>query len=137
MRLRTGHNRLNAHIFRKRKLAPSPTCHCHLEDRTYSAEVPVSAGSVTRCVANNSPATHRTLQQQGGTGDDDRPRLSCRPDSQWRSHRPHSSFRLDTQCSSDREAARRISLGFLEGRYISAELSFLVQERQTLWPIRV
>ena len=34
MRLRTGHCRLNAHMFRKLKLAPSPTCPCGLEDQT-------------------------------------------------------------------------------------------------------
>ena len=34
MRLRTGHSRLNAHMFRKMKLAPSPTCNCGLEDQT-------------------------------------------------------------------------------------------------------
>ena len=34
MRLHTGHNRLNAHMFRKMKLAPSPTCNCGLEDQT-------------------------------------------------------------------------------------------------------
>ena len=34
MRLRTGHNQLNAHMFRKMKLAPSSTCNCGLEDQT-------------------------------------------------------------------------------------------------------
>ena len=34
MRLRTGRNRLNAHMFRKMKLAPSPTYYCSLEDQT-------------------------------------------------------------------------------------------------------
>jgi hypothetical protein len=34
MRLRTGHCRLNAHMFRKLKLAPSPTCSCGLDDQT-------------------------------------------------------------------------------------------------------
>ena len=33
-RLRTGHCRLNAHLFKKMKLAPSPTCSCGLEDQT-------------------------------------------------------------------------------------------------------
>ena len=28
MRLHTGHNRPNAHMFREMKLAPSPTCNC-------------------------------------------------------------------------------------------------------------
>jgi len=34
MRLRTGHCRLNAHMFHKLKLTPSPTCPCGLEDQT-------------------------------------------------------------------------------------------------------
>ena len=32
--LRTGHNRLNSHMHRKLKLAPSPTCPCGQEDQT-------------------------------------------------------------------------------------------------------
>ncbi|KAK7102396.1 hypothetical protein V1264_020620 [Littorina saxatilis] len=32
--VRTGHCRLNAHMFRKLKLTPSPTCPCGLEDQT-------------------------------------------------------------------------------------------------------
>ena len=34
VRLRTGHNRLNAHMNRRFKLAPSPTCSCGQEDQT-------------------------------------------------------------------------------------------------------
>ena len=34
MRLHTGHNRLSAHMFRKIKLAPSPTFNCGLEEQT-------------------------------------------------------------------------------------------------------
>ncbi|KAK7111900.1 hypothetical protein V1264_011453 [Littorina saxatilis] len=34
IRLHTGHNRLNAHMNRKFKLAPSPTCACGQEDQT-------------------------------------------------------------------------------------------------------
>ena len=33
MRLRTGHSRLNAQMFKKLKLAPSPICNCGLEDQ--------------------------------------------------------------------------------------------------------
>ena len=33
MRLRKGHNQLNAHMFKKMKLAP-PICNCGLEDQT-------------------------------------------------------------------------------------------------------
>ena len=34
MRLHTGHHRLNAFMFKKIKLAPSPTCNCGLKDQT-------------------------------------------------------------------------------------------------------
>ena len=34
VRLRTGHNRLNNHMYRKLKLVPSPTCPCGQEDQT-------------------------------------------------------------------------------------------------------
>ena len=34
LRLRTGHNRLNAHMYRKLKLVPSPACSCHQGDQT-------------------------------------------------------------------------------------------------------
>ncbi|XP_053402585.1 uncharacterized protein LOC128557936 [Mercenaria mercenaria] len=34
LRLRTGHNRLNAHMCTKLKLSPSPMCHCGLEQKT-------------------------------------------------------------------------------------------------------
>ena len=33
VRLCTGLNRLNAHMFKKMKLAPSPICNCGLEDQ--------------------------------------------------------------------------------------------------------
>ena len=33
--------------------------------------MPASADSKSKRVANGSPATHQTLQQQGGTGEDD------------------------------------------------------------------
>ena len=33
-RLRSGHNRLNAHMYRKLKIVPSPTCPCGEEDQT-------------------------------------------------------------------------------------------------------
>ena len=34
MRLRTGHNRLNVHMFRKMKLAHTPLCNCGLSEQT-------------------------------------------------------------------------------------------------------
>ena len=34
MRLRKGHNQLNAHMFKKMKPAPSAICNCSLEDQT-------------------------------------------------------------------------------------------------------
>ena len=73
MRLLTGHNRLNAHMFRKMKLAASPTCTCGLEDQTAELilqTMPPSADSKNKRVTNSSPATHQTLRQQGGTGED-------------------------------------------------------------------
>ena len=33
-RLRSGHNRLNAHMHRKLKIVPSPSCPCGEEDQT-------------------------------------------------------------------------------------------------------
>ena len=34
MKLHTGHNGLNAHLYRNMKLASSSTCNCGLEDQT-------------------------------------------------------------------------------------------------------
>ena len=73
MRLRTGHNRLNAHMFSKKKPAPSPTCNCGLEDQTAEhvlQRCPASADSKDKCVANGSPDTHQTQRQQGGIGEE-------------------------------------------------------------------
>ena len=73
MRQRLGHNRLNAHMFRRMKLVPSPASKSGREDQWLSimyAEMPASANSTTKCVANGSPVTHPTLRQQGGTGED-------------------------------------------------------------------
>ena len=50
--------------------------------------MPPSADSKNKCVANSSPATHQTLQQQRGTGE---------------LRQLHSYCRLDSQCSGDRE----------------------------------
>ena len=73
-RLFTGHNGLSARMVRKTKLAQSPTCNCGLEDQTAehnnTAEMPASAESETKGVANSSPAAHQTLRQQGGAGED-------------------------------------------------------------------
>ena len=56
------------------------------DGRIYTAEMPTSADSKNRCVANGSPATHQTLRQQGGTGEDS-----------------HSHLADWTQCCSDQE----------------------------------
>ena len=37
------------------------------DGRTYTAEIPTSADSKNKWVANSSPVTHQTLRQQGGT----------------------------------------------------------------------
>ena len=73
-RLRTGHNRLSAHTFRKMKLAPSATCSCGLEDQT--AEHILQRCPLLQTASTNVwpkavyAATHQTLRQQGGTGED-------------------------------------------------------------------
>ena len=59
-----------------------------LEGQTYAAEMPASADSKNKCVANSSPATHQTLRQQGVTGEDGHIHLAdC----------------MGFQCSSDQE----------------------------------
>ena len=70
MRLCKGHSQLDAHTFRRMKLAPSPACHYGLADHTTCTQMPTSADSKTTRVANNSPATHQTLWQQERTGED-------------------------------------------------------------------
>ena len=68
--LRLGHNRRNAHIFRKMKLAPLPACNFGLEDQTAEhilQRCPLLQTARKKCMANSSPATHQTLQHQGGT----------------------------------------------------------------------
>ena len=40
------------------------------DSRTYTAEMPASADSNDKCVANGSPATQQTLGQQEGPGED-------------------------------------------------------------------
>ena len=37
---------------------------------TYAVEMPASADSKKKRVANGSPVTHQTVRQQGGTGED-------------------------------------------------------------------
>ena len=67
---------------------PQPTQHPHAQEsdastitnlqlwpwrpngRMCAGEMPTFLGSKTGCVADSSPATHQTLQQQGGTGED-------------------------------------------------------------------
>ena len=65
-------------MFRKMKLAPSSACDCGLEDQTAehnTAEMPASAESNNKRVVSSSPATHQTLRQQRGTGEDGHIRL--------------------------------------------------------------
>ena len=74
MRLRTDHSQLNAHMFKTMKLAPSPVCNCSLEDQTAEHLLQrcplLQNSSKNKCVVNSSSATHQTLRQQGGTGED-------------------------------------------------------------------
>ena len=90
MRLHTGHNRLNAHMFRKMKLAPSPTCDCSLEDQTAEYILQrcllLQKARQNVSVANSSPTTHQTTAAGRN----------------WRK-RPHSPCSPDFQCSGDRE----------------------------------
>ena len=64
----------NTHMFRKMKLAPSPTCNCGLEDQT--AEHILQSCPLLQTASTNVwpkavyAATHQTLRQQGGTGED-------------------------------------------------------------------
>ena len=74
MRLSTGHSRLNAHMFREMKLAPSPIRNCGLEDQTAELilqRVPLLETARTNvCTTAVCTATHQTLWQQGGHGED-------------------------------------------------------------------
>ena len=73
-RLRTGHNRLSAHTFRKMKLAPSATCSCGLEDQTAEhilQRCPLLQTARTKVWPTAVQLyTHQTLRQQGGSGED-------------------------------------------------------------------
>lgn len=91
-----GRNRLNAHMYRKMKLAPSPTSNCglilktmHTHSReTGTAEIRpllqtarqnvllTADHTVQRCGADNSPATRQTLWQRGATGEDSHSHLA-------------------------------------------------------------
>ena len=73
-KLRTGHNRLNALMFKKMKPAPLPTSNMQLEDQT-------AEHILQRCPLLQTTRqtvwptavqlhTHQTLQQQGETGED-------------------------------------------------------------------
>ena len=62
LRLRTGHNRLNAHIYKKMKLVPSSMCICNIEDQT-------TQHILQRCpnhtnIRNQLWADNTTLQQK-------------------------------------------------------------------------
>ena len=69
MRLRTDHNRLNAHMFRKMKLTSSPTCNYGLEDQM--AERILQICPLLQKARHNVWPTavqqHTKLWQQGGT----------------------------------------------------------------------
>ena len=61
------------------------------DGRTYTAEMPTSADSRNKCVANGSPVTHQTLRQQEGTGENSHIHLSDWLSVQRRSKRRSSS----------------------------------------------
>ena len=75
MRLRTGHNRHNARMFKTMKLAPPPTCNCSPGDLTVGHNILqrcplLQTGRLNKYVVNSSPVTHQTLRQKGGSGED-------------------------------------------------------------------
>ena len=68
MRLRTGHNRPNAHMFKKTKPAPSPIRNCGLKDQ-------MAQHMLQRCRLLQTPRTTvrptgAQLHAKGGTGED-------------------------------------------------------------------
>ena len=74
VRLRTGHNRLNSHMHRILKLAPSPTCPCGQEDQTTEhvlQKCPPSQSYKRRCVACRHFPDDQTLRLQAEAGEDD------------------------------------------------------------------
>ena len=71
VRLSTGHNRLDTHMYSKMKLASVTTSNCGLDQTAeHSAEMATCADGTTTCVADSSPSAHQALRRQGGTGED-------------------------------------------------------------------
>ena len=89
MSLRMGQNRLNAHMYMKMKLAPSSTCNRCLEGQT--AEHILQRCPLLQTASTNVWPTAVQLHTKVYGS-----RRS------WR-RRLQSSFRLDSQCSGDRE----------------------------------
>ena len=89
LRLRTSHNRLNAHMFKKMKLAPSPTCNCGLEDQK-------AERILQRCPLLQTARKACGQRQSSYTPNSTAARRN------WR-RQPQSSCTLDSQCSGDRE----------------------------------
>ena len=74
VRLCTGHNRLNSHMHRKLKLAPSPTCPCGREEQTAEhvlQRCPRLRSHKRRRVACHHFPDDQTLRLQTGAGEDD------------------------------------------------------------------
>jgi len=83
MRLRTGHNLLNAHMFRKMKLAPSPAAvlktkwpNMYCSEARFCKQQDKMCGQQQYSYTTTSPAAVRNWRRQ-----------------------PHSTCRLDSQCS--------------------------------------
>ena len=83
MRLHTGHNLLNAHMFRKMKLAPSPAAvlktkqpNMYCSDARFCKQQDKMCGQQQYSYTPTSPAAMRNWRRQ-----------------------PHSACRLDSQCS--------------------------------------
>ena len=65
-RLRSGHNRLNAHIHRKLKIVPFPTCPCGEEDQTTEHVLQICNRHQPERIAQRPPATPLHQKLYGG-----------------------------------------------------------------------
>ena len=87
IRICEGHNRLNALMYRKMELAPSPTCNCRLEDQT---------------------AEHRYCRYGRFCGQPDRI-IFGQQQSNYPKGTGKDGHRLDFQCSVDRDEEEEFS----------------------------
>ena len=93
------------------KLAPSPTCNCDLEDQT-------AEHILQRC-----PLLQRQQEQTCGQQQSSYAPKCTAAKRNWR-RRPHSSCRLDSQCSGDREEEEVVKLCNRPGRKLLLDIFF-------------